>query len=119
MPKKNYRQPLVDIIELEEGVSILVDIPAADKNDIKLEIHRHSLFLTAPMKLNIHKNEKILLMDFHEDIYSVNIQLKTCYDKESLRAYLKNGVLVINLDYALDCNKKLSPHVFEHFFLKN
>ncbi len=112
MRKNKAVQPLVDMIELEDGICILVDIPAIYEEDVRLELIRDTIFLEANMQLNIQKKEHILVMDFAEEVYTLEIELSECIDKNSLVADIHHGLLCIQLAYKAKVPRKDIPIKF-------
>ncbi|BCU68190.1 heat-shock protein Hsp20 [Sulfolobales archaeon HS-7] len=78
----NEREPLVDIIEKDNDIRVLAEIPGADKDKIKVSINGDKLFITA---------------DAQDKKYSKTVELPAEVDEDSVKATYKNGVLEINL----------------------
>ncbi len=112
MRKNKSIQPQVDMIEFEKGICILVDIPSIYEEEIKLELIRDTIFLEANMHLNLKKEEKILIMDFAEEVYTLEIELSSCIDKDSLIADIHHGLLCIQLEYTAKVPRKKIPIKF-------
>ncbi len=112
MRRNKAVQPHVDMIEFEKGICILVDIPAINEQEIRLELIRDTIFLEASMHLSIKKEEHILVMDFAEEVYTLEIELSDCIDKNSLVADIHHGLLCIQLDYFGKVPKKDIPITF-------
>ncbi len=72
---------LVDIIDDEEKLIIIVDLPGLEKNDIKLNLKSTSILISVH-KRKIHKR----------------IALPCKVDKDNISASYKNGVLEIKLN---------------------
>ncbi len=127
-PQRTQVQPLADIVEIENGISILIDIPGVEKDNIFIEVENSYLFLKASMEDHIslpyppllHDNEKahereIKLMEWVEVDYFLQIYLSDGLDKENIFVYLKNGILVINLEYTRNYSKKTQPYFLNKF----
>lgn len=85
------REPLTDIIEAEDSISITVELPGVEKEDIDLNATENSL--------TIH-------VDTEERKYHKEIDLPAEVDPESTTATYKNGVLDITLKRIKEKPKK-------------
>ncbi|MCL4385678.1 MAG: Hsp20/alpha crystallin family protein [Cyanobacteria bacterium] len=74
------REPLVDIIEKENEVVIIAEIPGVSKENIKIEINQKRLHIDAKD---------------HNRNYSKDIKLNTLIDTTPTSIQFKNGVLEI------------------------
>lgn len=81
------REPLTDVIESEDGVSITAELPGVEKKDINLEV--------AGNKLEIK-------VDTENRKYQKSIDLPDDVDPDSVNATYQNGVLDVTV-------KKLKP----------
>jgi HSP20 family protein len=75
---QDRREPLVDLIEEDEKIKVLAELPGVDKNDIKLYV-----------------TEKILTIDVDtpERRYHKELDLPVMIDEASARSTYKNGIL--------------------------
>lgn len=75
---QDRREPLVDLIEEDEKIKVLAELPGVDKNDIKLYV-----------------TEKILTIDVDtpEKRYHKELELPVLIDESSARSTYKNGIL--------------------------
>jgi HSP20 family protein len=75
---QDRREPLVDLIEEDEKIKVLAELPGVDKNDIKLYV-----------------TEKILTIDVDtpEKRYHKELELPVMIDESSARSTYKNGIL--------------------------
>jgi len=72
------REPLVDVIEREEDITVMAEIPGVEKEDIKL-----------------HLTETMLTIDAKS--YHRKVKLPARVLKEGAKAHYKNGVLEVVL----------------------
>lgn len=87
--KLEEREPLVDVIDKDREVSVIVELPGVDKQDIKLEAKGETLSVKVDAK-----GRK----------YSKEIPLPAKVKPDSAKATYKNGVLEVTL-------QKLAPAV--------
>ena len=76
------REPLVDVIEREDTITIIVELPGVNKNQIKLNTTDRTLTISAP------GDEA----DFFKDV-----KLPAAVNSKSAKATYKNGVLEVCL----------------------
>ena len=82
------REPLVDVIEGDDKVSVTAEVPGVKKDDIDLEI--------------IDKNKLIIKVDTKDRKYYKEVDLPAEVDEKSAKATYQNGVLDVEL-------KKIKP----------
>ncbi len=76
------REPLIDVIESDNQVRVIIELPGVEKSDIKINAHERSL------DIEVDKEVK----KFHE-----RIDLPCGILPESVKASYKNGVLEISM----------------------
>jgi HSP20 family protein len=76
------REPLVDVIETEDHVKIIAELPGVEKDDIKLNATEKTLTIS---------------VDTERRRYYKELQLPVEVDPESAKALYKNGVLEVQL----------------------
>jgi len=76
------REPLVDVIEREDSITVIVELPGVDKNRIKLNTTDRTLTISAPCEE----------ADFYKEV-----KLPAAVDSKSAKASYKNGVLEVCL----------------------
>ncbi|MGB9577162.1 MAG: archaeal heat shock protein Hsp20 [Candidatus Norongarragalinales archaeon] len=84
---KNFgeREPLVDVIEGSREVTVIVELPGVEKNEIRLRATEDSLLVRVD-----NPNYK----------YSKNIDLRVKVKPDTAKATYKNGVLEVKLERA-------------------
>ncbi len=76
------REPLVDVIETEDQVKIIAELPGVEKDDIKLNATEKTLTISVETERRRYYKE---------------LQLPVEVDPESAKASYKNGVLEVQL----------------------
>jgi HSP20 family protein len=87
----NEREPLTDIIEAEDEISITIELPGVEKKDINLDANEESLTID---------------VDTEERKYHKNIPLPSKIDPDTISATYKNGILDITIKRKKDQEKK-------------
>lgn len=76
------REPLVDVIEREGDITVMVELPGVNKNQINLKTTDRTLTISAPGEES----------DFYKEV-----KLPAAVDSKSAKANYKNGVLEVCL----------------------
>jgi HSP20 family protein len=76
------REPLTDIIEEAKGISVTIEIPGVEKDDIDIKVMENTLEITVN---TLHRK------------YHKKIQLPTRVKPETTKATYKNGVLDVEI----------------------
>lgn len=82
---KNFREPLTEVMEEEDHIIIVLEMPGITKNDIELKATEYSLTISAESDINNRK-------------YRKNINLPNAIDPDHARARYQNGILEIKLN---------------------
>ena len=86
------REPLTDVIECEDSISITLEIPGVEKEEIEL---------------NVEEDKVAINVDTAERKYFKEIPLKVKVDPKTSKATYKNGVLDIILSKVPQKDKKI------------
>lgn len=78
---KEEREPLVDVIEKQDNITILAELPGVEKKNIKL---------------NLSNKNMVLIIDVPDKFYK-EIQLPTKVKSKMGKSHYKNGVLEVEL----------------------
>lgn len=74
------REPLVDVIEREEDVTVIAELPGIEKEKIKLKVEEEALTISA---------------ESGEQKYFKKVKLPAAVKNEGSKAHYKNGVLEV------------------------
>lgn len=81
--QESLREPLTDVIEEEDKVRVVAEVPGVEKKDIKLNVDDQALDIQ---------------VDNPERRYAKRLELPCLVDTDSAKANYKNGVLEVVLD---------------------
>jgi len=103
-------EPDVDIVEDKDMVSVKVDLPGIEKDDIKVSVEENILTIKGERKSEKEEQDK----NYHrvERIYGSfcrSFSLPSMVDSQSIKANYKNGVLSIDLPKAEEVKPKEIP----------
>ena len=91
MELRKEREPLVDVLDVDESVKIVAELPGVQKSDIKLDATEDSLTIS---------------VDTPDRNYYKKIELPAKIDSESAKASYTNGVLEVILKKIEATSKK-------------
>jgi len=77
------REPLIDVIEREDEIRVVAELPGVDKSNIKLRV--------------VNGNKLIIQAQSEERKYYKEVELPAEVDEKSAKATYKNGVLDVVL----------------------
>ncbi|HTY12103.1 MAG TPA: Hsp20/alpha crystallin family protein [Bacteroidota bacterium] len=93
---KNY--PFVNVVEDNNGVQVLAEIPGVPKEDVKLQLHDGTLTISGERKSpEKAENRVVLRQEIHYGTFSRTVQLPESIDTEKISAEYANGVLKVTL----------------------
>lgn len=92
--------PAVNLSENEKAFNIELSVPGFDKNDIKIEIEKDVLKISAQSEVKNEEkdeNEKVLRQEFKTSSFVRKFTIPENIDTENISATQKDGVLQITL----------------------
>lgn len=92
---ERYLRPSVDIVETEEGLNIITDLPGVDRENLEVGIDKGILTIQGQVKPEAKGNE--VYREFELMNYYRQFQLPEVIDQEKTRAEFSNGVLTLRL----------------------
>lgn len=95
---ERYIKPAVDIIETEAGLTLITDIPGADKNTLDVNVDKGILTLNAPVSYSMPG--RLLYNEFEFAHYYRQFTIPEILDHEKAKAEFSNGVLTIKVPVA-------------------
>jgi len=87
--------PRIDIIEADDGFTVMADVPGIAKEDIEINVHRG--VLTVKGTRSASNDEHITHRERDSGTFSRQFNLPELADEESVSAKVTNGVLEIKI----------------------
>lgn len=103
--KQSY--PKVDVVDYQDKVEILAEIPGLTKDEISIELQENVLVLSGQKTKRVEdsdQNKKYIRKELKHSSFKRSFTLSDVIDKENLDAKFENGLLTIVL-------KKVKPSV--------
>jgi HSP20 family protein len=96
-------RPYADIFETESGVTILVDLPGVEKEDVSVEVKENILSITGSRSCEEAVDDsKYYRRERSSGSFKRSFGMRGTIAPEKIKASFKNGVLKIELDKPLE-----------------
>lgn len=92
-----YVTPPVDIMETEEGLNIVADVPGLDEKGLEISVDQGVLTIEGKA---IFGSGELLWREYAMDGYWRQFQLPDSYDASKAKASIRHGVLTLTLPKA-------------------
>jgi len=102
-------RPTADIIQENEGFSILMDMPGVKREDLVISADKNNLTVEADTSYAHKENERFIENEFGNVHYVRKFTLSDAVDANNIKANLKNGLLKLHLPKA----EELKPRKIE------
>lgn len=95
---ERYIKPAVNIIETEEGLTLIADIPGAAKNSLDINVDKGILTVNAPASRSMPGRS--IYTEFEFAHYYRQFSIPEILDNEKAKAEFNNGVLTLKVPVA-------------------
>lgn len=92
-----YVLPLADIYETPEAYVVMLDMPGAQKEDMRVRLEKGSLMVTAPAVRHFQESGTVLHEETRASGYVRAFSLGEGIDLKNVDAQFENGVLTVKL----------------------
>jgi HSP20 family molecular chaperone IbpA len=92
-----YVTPPVDIVETDEGLTIMADVPGLDEKSLEISVDQGVLTIEGKA---VFGGGDLLWREYAMDGYWRQFQLPDTFDASKAKAAIKHGVLTLNLPKA-------------------
>lgn len=91
--------PTVDLVETEDGYSLMADLPGVDKKDLELSVENNVLTIKGEKKTGTEekKEKRFFRRETWAGSFRRTISLPAAADSTNVNAQLKNGVLTVTI----------------------
>ncbi|GBD96867.1 MAG TPA: Hsp20/alpha crystallin family protein [Nitrospirae bacterium] len=101
--------PAVDIIEKNNDIVILADMPGVDENSVDITLEKDLLTIYGKVEPEIPENHRLVVSEYEIGDYQRTFTLSDEIDREHIRATVKDGVLKLVLPKAERAKTKKIP----------
>jgi HSP20 family protein len=96
-PKRAFRSPLYDCIDLSQALKLVVYVPGVDASGLEITTQGPDLVVTARKTHHVRANWQALHLERVQRDYQLKLRLGLGFDYEALQASVTRGVLTIVL----------------------
>lgn len=100
-----YR-PLTDIVETDDGVSLMLEVPGASPDGVDISLERRVLSIRATVRPTRPEDAGPGYAEYGEGDYERAFTLSEDFDPDRIAAELRDGVLTITLPRAEETQPK-------------
>ncbi|GAB4428337.1 MAG: Hsp20/alpha crystallin family protein [Anaerolineales bacterium] len=101
--------PRADIIETEQEIIVLADIPGANEKTVDITLEKDVLSITAYVEPAIPSGFEIAYAEYEEGDYQRSFRLSNEIDRDKIEAVVSNGVLRLKLPKLQEAQAKKIP----------
>jgi HSP20 family protein len=94
-----YR-PLTDIVEIEQGVSMMLEMPGVAPEDVDITLEKRVLTISGRVHTSRPEKLQLAYAEYGEGDYERAFTLSEDFDPEKIDAAMSNGVLTVTLQKA-------------------
>lgn len=100
-----YR-PLTDIVETEDGVTLMLEMPGVDPNDVDVTLEQRVLTIRGKVQPTQSEKLQLAYAEHGEGDYERAFTLSDDFDPDKIGASAVNGVLTVTLPRAAEAKPK-------------
>ncbi len=97
--KRTY-VPQVDIVETDDNIVIVADMPGVDENSIDITLEKNILSINGSVEPVHPDSYNLAYAEYEASNYQRNFTLSDLIDQDSIQANVKDGVLNLTLPKA-------------------
>lgn len=90
-------QPAVDIFEDELGITVQADMPGVAKDQVDIQIDKHTLTIEGYAKIPMPEEMEALYADVSSTRYMRSFSISSELDADKVEASMKDGVLTVRV----------------------
>lgn len=100
-----YR-PLTDILETEDGVTLMLEMPGVGADDVEVTLEKRVLTIRGKVQATSPETLQLAYAEYGEGDYERAFTLSDDFDPDRIDAEVSNGVLTLTLPRAAEAQPK-------------
>jgi HSP20 family molecular chaperone IbpA len=100
-----YR-PLTDILETDQGVSMMIEMPGAGADDVEITLENRVLTIRGRVRPTRPEKLELAYAEYGEGDFERAFMLSEDFDADRIEASMHNGVLTLTLPKAPEAQPK-------------
>lgn len=103
---KRIYQPLTDIVETEEGVTLMLEMPGVAADDVDVTLEKRVLTIRGKVQPTTPEKLQLAYAEYGEGDFERSFTLSDDFDPEKIGASVAHGVLTVTLPRAAEAQPK-------------
>ena len=99
-------RPLTDIVETEQGVSLMLEVPGVAPDDVDITLEKRILTIRAKVQPVRPEKLQLIYAEYGEGDFERAFTLSEDFDPDKIEAAMHNGVLSVTLPRAAEAKPK-------------
>jgi HSP20 family molecular chaperone IbpA len=100
-----YR-PLADILETDEGVTLMLEMPGVPADDVDITLEKRVLTIRGKVQPTNPEKLQLAYAEYGEGDFERSLTLSDDFDPEKINASVSHGVLTLTLPRAAEAQPK-------------
>jgi len=92
-----YYVPVTDIYETEDALTVVMEVPGVDRNDIEVKVENDQLSIEARIDFSKYEGMEPLHTEYNVGHFARTFALSQVIDQQQIGASLEDGVLTLRL----------------------
>ena len=101
--------PTVDIVEHENDIELLADMPGTDEKSVDITLEKDLLTIYGKVEPDISENHRLVLSEYCVGDYKRTFAISSEVDRDRIQASVKDGVLKLVLPKAESAKARKIP----------
>ena len=103
---RHIYQPLADIVETDEGVTLMLEMPGVVPDDVDVTLEKRVLTIRGKVRPTSTEKLQLAYAEYGEGDYERSFTLSEDFDPERIEASVSHGVLTLSLPRAAETKPK-------------
>jgi HSP20 family molecular chaperone IbpA len=104
-----YFTPATDIFETDDALTVVMEMPGVEKQDLDVELERDVLRVEGRIKLSKYEGLDPLYSEYNVGHFARSFSLSNKVDGQRIGAVLENGLLTLTLPKVEEARPKRIP----------
>lgn len=99
-------QPLTDIVETDDGVTLMLEMPGVAADDVDVTLEKRVLTIRGNIQATQPEKLELAYAEYGEGDFERAFTMSEDFDPEKIGAQVSNGVLTVTLPRAAEAQPK-------------
>lgn len=93
----SFYRPLTDIFETSDSLTVVMEVPGVDREQIDIQLDKDLLTVTARIGLERYGQLEPVYTEYEIGHFTRSFQLSNAVDRDKIEASVKDGVLTLSM----------------------